>query len=87
MPVFCLLTEDGPVVCVGPDDELLTQFTSVYPGLRIAAAAADAIAAVTADRQRLVLWHPWDGRRPIFRSVYLRPGQTSHRGYRVCLII
>ena len=72
-----LATEDGPIVCVGPDDELLTQFTSVYPGLRIAAAAADAIAAVTADRQRLILWHPWDGRRP-FSDLFIF-GLAKHR--------
>jgi hypothetical protein len=72
-----LATEEGPIVCVGPDDELLTQFTSAYPGLRIAAAAADAIAAVTADRQRLILWHPWDGRRP-FSDLFVY-GLARHR--------
>ena len=72
-----LQTEDGPIVCVGPDDELLTQFTSVYPGLRIATAAADAIAAVTPDRQRLILWHPWDGRRP-FSDLFIY-GLAKHR--------
>jgi hypothetical protein len=72
-----LATEDGPIVCIGPDDELLTQFTSVYPGLRIAAGAAEAIAAVTADRQRLVLWHPWDGRKP-FSDLFVY-GLARHR--------
>jgi hypothetical protein len=72
-----LATEDGPIVCVGPDDELLTQFTSAYRGLRIAAAAAEAIAAVTADRQRLVLWHPWDGRNP-FSDLFIY-GLARHR--------
>ena len=72
-----LATEDGPIVCVGPDDELLTQFTSPYPGLRIAAAAPDALAAVTADRQRLLLWHPWDGRKP-YSDLYVY-GLAKHR--------
>jgi hypothetical protein len=60
-----LATEDGPVICIGPDDELVTQYTSVYPGLRIIAAATNAVAAVTADRQRLLLWRPWDGKKPV----------------------
>lgn len=72
-----LATEDGPILCVGPDDELLTQFTSTHPGLRIAAGAANAIAAVTADRQRLILWHPWDGRKP-FADLFVY-GLARHR--------
>ncbi len=60
-----LATEDGPMVCVGLDDELITQFTGPYRGLRMVGAAADAVAAVTPDRQRLVLWHAWDGRKPL----------------------
>jgi len=72
-----LATEDGPILCVGPDDELLTQFTSAYPSLRIAAAAPDTIAGVTADRQRLVLWHPWDGRKP-FADLFVY-GLARHR--------
>jgi hypothetical protein len=72
-----LATEEGPIVCVGPDDELMTQYTSPYPGLRIAAGADDAVAAVTADRQRLVLWHPWDGRKP-FSDIFIY-GLAKHR--------
>lgn len=72
-----LATEDGPIVCIGPDDELLTQFTSAYPGQRIVAAAGDAVAAVTGDRQRLVLWHPWEGRKPI-ADIFVY-GQAKHR--------
>jgi hypothetical protein len=72
-----LATQDGPVICLGPDDELLTQYSSPYQGLRIAAAAADAVAAVTSDRQRVILWHSWDGRRP-YADLYLY-GLTKHR--------
>jgi len=72
-----LATEDGPVICLGPDDELLTQFSSPYQGLRIAAGAVDAVAAVTPDRQRVILWHSWDGRRP-YADLYLY-GLTKHR--------
>ena len=28
-------------------------------------AAADLVIAVSADRQRLVLWNSWDGRKPV----------------------
>jgi hypothetical protein len=72
-----LATQDGPIICLGPDDELLTQYSSPYQGLRIAAAAADAVAAVTADRQRVILWHSWDGRAP-YVDLYLF-GMTKHR--------
>jgi len=72
-----LATEAGPLLCLGLDDELLTQYASPYPGLRIAAAAADAVAAVTADRQRLLLWHPWDARKPFSESFIY--GLAKHR--------
>jgi hypothetical protein len=32
--------------------------------LKILAAAADWVVAVSADRQRLVLWNTWEGRKP-----------------------
>jgi hypothetical protein len=72
-----LASENGPVLCVGTDDELLTQYSCPYPGLRMIAAAADAVAAVTADRQRLVLWDPWDGRKPNSESFIY--GLAKHR--------
>lgn len=59
-----LADEDGPIQCIGPDDELITQYTSSYRGLRMLAGSAASIAAATADRQRLILWHCWDGRKP-----------------------
>jgi hypothetical protein len=46
------------------DDDVVTQYASSYTGLRLTAAAADRVAAVTPDRQRLVLWSSWDGRTP-----------------------
>jgi hypothetical protein len=72
-----LATDAGPLLCVGPDDELLTQFASPYPGLRIVAGAADTVAAVTGDRQRLLLWYPWDGRKPHAESFIY--GLAKHR--------
>jgi hypothetical protein len=59
-----LATEQGPLHCVGMDDELVTQFLSPHGGLRQAAAVADRVAAVSADRQRIVIWPSWDGRAP-----------------------
>ena len=72
-----LATEDGPIVCVGVDDELLTHYTGGYSGFRIVGASEEAIAAVTADRQRVVLWHPWNGKKPMCEVfVY---GAAKHR--------
>jgi hypothetical protein len=72
-----LATEDGPVVCVGMDDELVTQYASAYRGMRMVAGAADRVVAVSADRQHLILWHAWDGRKPSADlHIY---GQAKHR--------
>lgn len=72
-----LATEEGPIVCVGPDDELMTQYLSNHRGLRVVSAAADLIAAVSADRQRIVLWHSWDGSKPIAEVAIA--AATRHR--------
>jgi hypothetical protein len=72
-----LATEDGPAVCVGLDDELITQYASAYRGLRMVAGAADRVAAVSADRQRVILWHAWDGRKP-FADLHVF-GLAKHR--------
>jgi hypothetical protein len=72
-----LATEDGPVVCVGMDDELITQYASAYRGMRMVAGTADRVVAVSADRQHLILWHAWDGRKPSADlHIY---GQAKHR--------
>ncbi|MGA2230368.1 MAG: hypothetical protein ABSH22_05665 [Tepidisphaeraceae bacterium] len=57
-------TEEGPVACVGVEDEIVTHYLSGYTALRQTAATADRVAAVSADRQRLILWPTWDGRKP-----------------------
>jgi hypothetical protein len=59
-----LATEDGPILCAGIDDDLITQYASAHRAPRIVAGASDRIAAVTSDRQRLILWRSWDGRKP-----------------------
>jgi hypothetical protein len=72
-----LATEDGPILCAGFDDELITQYASPYLSLRIVVGAADTVAAVTSDRQRIVLWHSWAGNKP-FAEIHLA-GIARHR--------
>lgn len=72
-----LAPEEGPVQCVGADDPLVTQYASGHRGLRVVTGSADLVAGVSADRQRLLLWHTWDGRTPV-AEVYLT-GLTKHR--------
>ncbi len=72
-----LASEDGPVQCVGVDDGLVTQYASAHRGLRVVSGSADLVAAVSADRQRVILWHTWEGRQPL-AEVYLG-GLAKHR--------
>jgi len=72
-----LAPESGPVQCVGFDDPLVTEFQSIHRGLRVVAGSTDLVAAVSPDRQRLLLWHAWDGRQPL-TELYLT-GLTRHR--------
>jgi hypothetical protein len=72
-----LAREDGAVECVGVDDQLVTQYLSVHRGCKMVTANAAVVAAVSSDRQRLILWHSWDGRKP-FAEVHLT-SQTKHR--------
>ena len=60
-----LAGDDGPVQCVGADDQLVTQYATVHRGLRLLAGSPTLVAAVSPDRQRLILWNSWDGRRPL----------------------
>jgi hypothetical protein len=59
-----LACSSGDVDCIGPDDSLITRFNSAYRGLRNITATARWVAAVSPDRQRLILWNSWDGRAP-----------------------
>lgn len=59
-----LAGDDGPVQCVGFDDGLVTQYATTHRGLRLLAGSSALVAAVSPDRQRLILWNSWDGRRP-----------------------
>ena len=59
-----MATDDGPVQCSGFDDPLVTQYLSVYRGLRAIAGSTTTVAALSPDRQRIVIWNAWDGREP-----------------------
>ncbi|HEV7300435.1 MAG TPA: hypothetical protein VGN72_13795 [Tepidisphaeraceae bacterium] len=60
-----LARRDGGIDCLGLDDTLVTRYVSRHVGLRAVAASATHVAAITADRQRLVLWHAAAGSAPI----------------------
>ncbi len=59
-----LATADGPVACVGLEDQLSTTFAGGPVGVRSVCASAARVAALPPDRQRIVVWNAWDGRRP-----------------------
>ncbi|HEX3356575.1 MAG TPA: hypothetical protein VHS31_06295 [Tepidisphaeraceae bacterium] len=55
-----LASDDGPIDCVGLDDSHVTRFTSHHSDLRAISACADQVAAVSSDRQRLIVWRSWE---------------------------
>jgi hypothetical protein len=59
-----LAEESGGILCVGLEDEVCTQYSSGHVGCRIVAGSEEKVAAVSADRQRLIVWNSWDGRQP-----------------------
>jgi hypothetical protein len=59
-----LATEERGLLCIGLDDELVSQYLAPYGGLRDIAAADDVVAGITSDRQRLLLWNTWSPRQP-----------------------
>jgi hypothetical protein len=59
-----LAGDDGPVQCIGFDDQLVTQYATVHRGLRLLAGSETQVAAVSPDRQKLIVWNSWDGRKP-----------------------
>lgn len=77
-----LATCDGPVYCVGEDDSLVTQYASPHRGLRAIAACADVIAALSADRQRIVLWNSWQPDAPL-AEIHIA-ATARHRAADLC---
>jgi hypothetical protein len=59
-----LVDADGPIDCVGFEDPLITQYVSPHRGLRVVTASPEFVAAISSDRQRVILWQSWDGRAP-----------------------
>jgi hypothetical protein len=72
-----LATESGAVDCVGVDDQLVTRYLSNRGAMRMVAGSPRLVAGITPDRQRLVLWNSWDGRKPV-AEVHVT-GLTHHR--------
>ncbi len=72
-----LAGDEGPVQCIGADDPLVTEYSSSHRGLRSVAGSADLVAAVSSDRQRVIVWHTWEGRAPL-AEVYVT-ARTKHR--------
>jgi hypothetical protein len=68
---------DGPIECIGLEDQLVTRFGSNQTGMRAVTASAGKVAAMSADRQRILLWNAWDGRATA-REIYVA-GLTRHR--------
>jgi hypothetical protein len=68
---------DGAIDCIGLEDQLLTQFSSGQVGMRAVTACAGKVAAMSSDRQRILLWNPWDGRKTA-GEIYVT-GMTHHR--------
>ena len=72
-----LATEEGPILCLSWDDDLITQYLSPHRELRAITAAHDVIGALSGDRQRLLLWQTWSPRVPV-ADVYV-PSVAKNR--------
>jgi hypothetical protein len=72
-----LASEEGPVYCVGLEDDLVTQYVSPHRDLRVVTASSERVVGLSADRQRVIVWNVWDGRKPA-AEVYLA-GIARHR--------
>lgn len=72
-----LAMQEGPVICCGLDDGLVTHFSSGHTALRWIGGAADRVVGMSADRQKLILWRPWDARAPL-HELHIT-AQTAHR--------
>lgn len=72
-----LAGDSGVVYCMGLDDEVVTTYLSNHRGLRALVATADLVAGVSADRQRIVLWNSWDGKKPVAELSVA--GAAKHR--------
>jgi hypothetical protein len=67
----------GGIRCVSMEDPLVTEYTGWRGAARALSASADLVAALSPDRQRIVLWETWQNRQPR-REIHLA-GLTRHR--------
>ena len=74
---LAMALEDGPIVVAGPDDDVWIEYHSDHNGFAAVAASAGRLAAVTGDRQRLVVWNPGQPDAPILDLYAL--GTTRSR--------
>ena len=70
-------SDDGAIDCVGTDDDVVTQYQSPYRGVRRIVASLSHVAALSADRGRLIVWNTWDGKTPA--KEFPLVGITPHR--------
>ena len=68
--------EDGPVLVGGPDDDVQVEYKSDYKGFSAVAASAGRLAAVSGDRQRVIVWDLHAPERPI-RDLYVMSDTRS----------
>lgn len=72
-----IASDEGPIECIGTDDDVVTQYLSPHRGVRRIVASTSHVAAIAADRSRVILWNVWDAKSPI-REIPLA-GVTHHR--------
>jgi hypothetical protein len=77
-----LAHEDGSIDCIGLEDSITTEYRSPYRDIRALAATSTTIAAITADRSRIALWHSWDGTKP-YAEIHAS-ALTRHRAADLC---
>jgi hypothetical protein len=77
-----LATADGPILCVGTEDTLVTHYSSAHRAFKDVTASSDCVAALSGDRQRIVIWQSWDGAKPA-AEIHLA-GMTRHRVGDLC---
>jgi len=72
-----LAGDDGAIDCVGIEDDMLTQYASQHRGVRRIVASTSHVAALSADRMRVVIWNSWEGKTPAREISLARV--TPHR--------
>jgi hypothetical protein len=77
-----IVSDEGPVQCVSTDDEVASSMGSAMSGFRDVAASNGRVAAVSSDRQRVVIWNAWEPGKPL-AEVHIS-GVVRHRVADVC---